>query len=143
MEIIVGSVILKNDKVLMVKEAKKECYGKWTFPAGHLEENETVFEGAKRETFEETGCEVELKKVFPIFIKRVEDVNRIMIHFLADLLKEGSILDRDEILEAKWIAVGELKKMKEDEFRSYAVAKQIIESLEKGNLYELDMIKDI
>lgn len=40
----------------MVKEAKKNCYGKWAFPAGHLEKNETIFEGVKRETKEETDA---------------------------------------------------------------------------------------
>lgn len=68
MEIISGTIILKNNKILMVKESKKECYGKWAFPAGHIEKNETIFEGAKRETIEETGCEVTLKKAFPILV---------------------------------------------------------------------------
>ena len=46
-EIIVGAIVVKNNKILMVKEAKKNCYGKWAFPAGHLEKNETIFEGVK------------------------------------------------------------------------------------------------
>ena len=33
MEVIVGTIILKDNKVLMVKETKKECYGKLAFPA--------------------------------------------------------------------------------------------------------------
>ena len=37
MEIIAGVIIVKNHKVLMVKESKKECYGKFAFPAGHVE----------------------------------------------------------------------------------------------------------
>ena len=68
MEIIVGTITVKENKILMVKEAKEECRGKWAFPAGHLENNESVFEGAKRETQEETGCIVELKKAFPILV---------------------------------------------------------------------------
>ena len=61
MEIIVGGIIEKDNKILMVKEAKKKCYGKWNVPAGHLEDGETIFEGTSRETFEETGCKVRLK----------------------------------------------------------------------------------
>ena len=37
MEIIVGGIIEKDNKILMVKEAKKKYYGKWNVPAGHLE----------------------------------------------------------------------------------------------------------
>lgn len=29
MEFIVGGIIEKDNKILMVKEAKKKCYGKW------------------------------------------------------------------------------------------------------------------
>lgn len=29
MKIIVGGIIEKDNKILMVKEAKKKCYGKW------------------------------------------------------------------------------------------------------------------
>ncbi len=42
MKIIAGCIIEKDNKILMVKEAKKKCYGQWNFPAGHLEGNETV-----------------------------------------------------------------------------------------------------
>ena len=48
----------KNNKILMVKEAKKKCYGQWNFPAGHVEENELVTDAAIREAYEETGCKV-------------------------------------------------------------------------------------
>ena len=68
MEIIVGTITMKENKILMVKEAKEECYGKWSLPARHLEKNETIFEGAERETLEETGCKVELKKALPILV---------------------------------------------------------------------------
>lgn len=40
MEIITGIIIVKDNKVLMVKESKKECYGKLAFPAGHVEDGD-------------------------------------------------------------------------------------------------------
>lgn len=54
MIIIAGCLIEKDNRFLMVKEAKKKCYGQWNFPAGHLEENETIKEAAIREVYEET-----------------------------------------------------------------------------------------
>ena len=42
MEIVSGCVIKRNNKILMVKEAKKICYGKYNFPAGHVDENELI-----------------------------------------------------------------------------------------------------
>ncbi len=143
METIVGSIILKENKILMVKESKKACYGKWAFPAGHLEKNETIAEGAKRETLEETGCKVELEKVFPVFIINTEDVNVVMIHFLANLIEEDAEYKTDEILERKWISIEEMKSMEKNEFRSYAVVKNILESIEKNEFYKADIIKEI
>ena len=61
MEIIVGGIIEKDNKILMVKEAKKKCYGKWNVPAGHLENGETIFEGL---------LEKYLKKIFHLTKKK-------------------------------------------------------------------------
>lgn len=143
MEIIVGTIILKEGKILMVKEAKKECRSKWAFPAGHIEKNESIFEGAKRETLEETGCKTELKKAFPIIVHNSEKMNIMMFHFLADLMEDGLEYFTDEILETKWLTLNEIKNMKEDEFRSYPVIKTIIDSLENEKLYDLETIKNL
>lgn len=46
--------IKKDDKWLMVKNK----FRSWEFPGGHKENNETKFETAKREAFEEAGVEI-------------------------------------------------------------------------------------
>ncbi len=144
MEIITGTIILRGNKVLMVREAKKECYKQWSFPAGHIEKNETVFEGAERELLEETGCTAILKKAFPVLVHNTNDDRSIlMVYFLADLEKSGLKYDTDEILETKWIDINEIRNMREEEFRSYPVIKNIIESLEERKLYELDVYKNL
>lgn len=53
--IIVGTVIVEDDKVLMVKETKEDVKGLLNFPAGRLEKDETLIEGTLREIKEETG----------------------------------------------------------------------------------------
>lgn len=143
MEIIVGTITMKDDKILMVKEAKKECYGKWAFPAGHIEKNETAMEGAIRETLEETGCKVKIKKSFPIFFKNTNDMHIIMIHFLANLEEEKQQYNQNEILEKKWIHINEIKKMQHKEFRSFAVVNQIINDIESKNLYTTEIVKNM
>lgn len=49
MKVIVGGIIEKEGKYLLVQEAKKKCYEKWNFPAGHLDFNESLEQGAIRE----------------------------------------------------------------------------------------------
>ena len=118
----------------------REKLNDFSFPKGHLEENETIFEGVKRETKEETGCDIELKQVFPII---TNGKNIIMIHILADLVNDSIQYNKDEIIETKWIELEELKKMKDDELRSYPVVDFIVQNLEKKRLYELDMIQNL
>ena len=42
MAYIVCGVVIEQDKVLMIQEAKPSCRGQWYLPAGRMEENETI-----------------------------------------------------------------------------------------------------
>ena len=52
--LIVGTVCIKNEEVLLCKRNIEPRFGKWTLPAGFMENAETLQEGALRETKEET-----------------------------------------------------------------------------------------
>lgn len=45
---VVGAIIEKNGKILLVKETKKGCKGKWSYPAGWIDIGENVIDAAKR-----------------------------------------------------------------------------------------------
>ena len=119
MKVISGCVIIRDNKILMVKEAKKKCYGQWNYPAGHVDEFEKITDAAIREVFEETGCKVKLKGVLPIVSLDLEKETHILVRFMADILEENIKFDKDEILEVKWIDIEEIKNMTEKELRGY------------------------
>lgn len=108
MKVIVGGVIEKDGKYLLVQEAKKKCYEKWNFPAGHLDFNESLKDGAIREIKEETGCDVEFEGVCFIGNKTLEDDLFIMIVFNAKLINEDIKFDKEEILDVKWFDYDEI-----------------------------------
>jgi len=56
----VGGIVLKGDKVLLVKRGKQPGYGKWSIPGGMVELGETLQEAIQREIREECSIEVEL-----------------------------------------------------------------------------------
>lgn len=141
MQIIVGGIIQKEDKILMVKEAKKKCYGKLNIPAGHLEDGETIFEGAIREIFEETGCKVELTNMLPIINDEFENDTFIIIIFLAKLLEEKIGFSSEEILETKWIKKEELKTMNNETLRDAKLVHQILQFLGQEKVYPLNIIQ--
>ena len=116
--VIVGGVIERDGKFLLVQEAKEKCRGKWNIPAGHLDSNETIFDGAKREIKEETGCNVELTGVLQIGNRVLEDDVLVSVIFSTKLLDDNITYDSNEILDIKWFTWEELINMK-DELRSY------------------------
>ena len=141
MQVIVGGFIEKEGKVLMVQEAKKKCYGKWNFPAGHLEEGETIYDGAIREIFEETGCRVRLTNVLPIINTELEDVNFILINFVAELIEENIKFNKEEILDVKWLNKRDIEKMDYTSLRDEKLIKRTLEIFEENKLYPLDIIE--
>ena len=140
MKVIVGGIIKKDNKILMLQEAQEKCYGKWNFPAGHLEDGETIFEGAIREIYEETGCKVKLTKVLPILSTKKN--SRIMIVFIADLLEENIKFDTSEILDVKWFVIEDIKNMPEKDLRNKKMLLEMINHLEENEVYPLEVIKE-
>ena len=108
MPIIVGGVLEKDGKYLLVQEAKEECYGKWNLPAGRLEPNETIFEAAKREIKEESGLNVELAGVCQIGNIKHESDAFVSVIFSAKVLDGDIKPNPDEILGVKWFSYEEL-----------------------------------
>ena len=68
----VKALIFRNGKVLLVKHVSpKSGFTWWAFPGGGVEEGETIFAAAERETFEETGLTVKAVRVK--FIRQLLD----------------------------------------------------------------------
>lgn len=141
MDVIVGGIIEKDNKILMVKEAKKKCYGKWNVPAGHLENGETIFEGAIRKIFEETGCKVRLKNVLPIMSKDTEDTTLLIITFITEVLEENISFNKEEILDVKWISKEELQEMSNEKLRDKKCIEITLNALKENKVYPLDSVK--
>ena len=112
--VVVGGVIEKDGKFLLVQEAQETCRGKWNIPAGHLDPNETIFDGAKREIKEETGCNVELTGILQIGNKVLKDNVVVSVIFQAKLLDNNITYDPNEILDVKWFTYEKLINMKEE-----------------------------
>lgn len=138
--VIVGGVIERDGKFLLVQEAKEKCRGKWNIPAGHLDSNETIFDGAKREIKEETGCNVELTGVLQIGNRVLEDDVLVSVIFSTKLSDDNITYDSNEILDIKWFTWEELINMK-DELRSYNWIINSIKALIENKMADIDLVK--
>lgn len=143
MVIIAGCVIVRDNKILMVKEAKKKCYGQWNFPAGHVDELEKITDAAIRETYEETGCKVKLTGVLPICsVDMNNGETLVMVRFTADILEENIKFDTEEILDVQWLDIKDVKSMTDKELRGHDTSIQFIRDFEDGKIYQLDIFNN-
>lgn len=71
-KVIVGCLPTVGDKILLCKRAIEPRYGKWTLPAGFMENGETSADGAARETWEEAAA-----KAVDLVLYRIFDVPHI------------------------------------------------------------------
>jgi ADP-ribose pyrophosphatase YjhB (NUDIX family) len=83
---VVGTVPAWGDKVLLCKRNIEPRLGKWTLPAGFMELNETVAEGAARETVEEAGAQFEMQELFTLI--SVVHVGQVHLFFRARLTSD-------------------------------------------------------
>ena len=117
MKVIVGGIVEKDGKYLLVQEAKEKCYGKWNIPAGHLDFGESLVHGAVREIKEETGCDVKATGIAYIANRILKDDLFVMIIFTTELLNENIENDKNEILDVKWYSYDEIENKINNELR--------------------------
>ncbi len=95
---VVGCIPEAEDRILLCRRSIEPCYGRWTLPAGYLENGETVAAGAKREAFEEARARVEI--LAPYALYNICHVNQIYLMFRARL-KDNNFRAGTESLEVK------------------------------------------
>ena len=84
-KIVTGCLPVWKDSVLLCKRAIKPRRGYWTVPAGFMELDETIQQGAERETWEEARARVEIQAPYSMF--NLPHVNQLYIIFRARLQK--------------------------------------------------------
>jgi ADP-ribose pyrophosphatase YjhB (NUDIX family) len=83
---VVGTVPYWGEKILLCKRNIEPRWGMWTLPAGFMELNETVAEGAARETVEEAGAEFEMEGLFTLV--NIPRVGQVHLFYRARLLSD-------------------------------------------------------
>lgn len=126
-----GGIVIKNGKVLLIKNAALRDPNKayWGFPKGHINPGEKSEAAALREIKEETGIEVEIVKKLGdsryIFTKDGEKIFKVVVYFLFEYVS-GDLKAQDlEVLEVKWAdpeeAMEKLSFTKDKEFLQKAL----------------------
>ena len=87
-KIVTGCIPEWQDKILLCKRGIEQRYGLWTLPAGFMENNETVAEGAARETMEEANARADELTLFGIF--SMPYISQVYMMFHGELVSDIS-----------------------------------------------------
>lgn len=101
-KIVTGALPVAPDgRILICKRAIEPRLGYWTLPAGFLENEETVQEGAAREAREEAFAEIEIGLMLGMF--NIPRISQVQILFLARLLNPDTVRPGPESLEVRLV----------------------------------------
>ena len=132
-----GGIVREDEKLLMVKVENLEGQLIWTFPKGHIEKGEKAPEAALREVEEETGYRCEILNPFDKaeywFKREGQLVKKSVTWFLMKPLKKTGTHDAEEILETRWVTMGEAQTL-----TKYKSDKQILSKLKKLMVSEVE-----
>jgi len=83
-KMVIGAIPSMDNKILMCRRAIEPCVGRWTLPAGYLENNETIEECALRESIEEAWAK--LDNLQPYALLNLPFINQVYFIYRADLV---------------------------------------------------------
>lgn len=77
-KIVVGSVVVWEDRILLCRRAIDPRLGFWTLPAGYMELNESAVQAAAREAWEEAQAAITIDGLLAVYsIPRISQVQLI------------------------------------------------------------------
>src|SRR4030042_6816040 len=106
---VVGAILERNGKILLVKEAQGRGKGKWSQPAGWIDVGENPIDAVKREVEEESGFGFIPKYVLGIYSLVRKDIERdgsnphpIKIIFIGNIIETKNRNLHDDVSETRW-----------------------------------------
>jgi 8-oxo-dGTP diphosphatase len=113
----VGTVIIDQDRVLLVKRGSPPLLGEWSLPGGVVELGETLRAAAEREAVEETGLIVKAGEVLEVLDRIIPgkdaapQYHYVLIDFLCTV-KGGNLRAGGDAEDVAWADASELGKFK-------------------------------
>ena len=80
---VAGAVAIYGSRFLLCRRNIEPRSGFWTIPAGYLELNEDLMNGAIRESEEEANAQIEIRRLLAIY--SIPHISQTQVIFLADL----------------------------------------------------------
>ena len=128
-----GAIIYKEENAELKFLLVHQNNGHFSFPKGHMEENETEIETALREIKEETNLDAKLDTNFRILISYFMESKKTLkeaVYFIGTPLNDDLKAQEGEILNCDWYSYDEvMEKLEFDNIKE--VFKKAYKSIKK------------
>jgi len=133
-------VMIQNDKGEVLLGLRKNSHGagEWSFPGGHLEFGERIFEAAKREAKEETGLEIDEFELISV-ADEMRYIKTDGKHYLNIGIKgkysggEPKVMEPEKCKEWKWVSLNNLPD------NLFEGTELVINNFKKGMIYSTEL----
>ncbi|WP_282935282.1 NUDIX hydrolase [Paenibacillus sp. RC67] len=116
----VGALVVKDDKVLLVRRAQEPGKGNWTNPGGYIEQMEPIEETVVREVLEETGVHTKVKGIVALR-DQPRSIHNVYIAFEMDYVDGEPKADGIEVDGAGFFSLAEMETMQVANFTKWLV----------------------
>ncbi|WP_246427991.1 NUDIX domain-containing protein [Paenibacillus phyllosphaerae] len=106
----VGALVLKEDKVLLVRRAQEPGKGYWTNPGGYIEQLEPIHETIEREVLEESGVEAVASRIVAVR-DQPRGIHNVYLAFAMDYIAGEPVPDGVEVDAAGFFSLEEMQSM--------------------------------
>jgi 8-oxo-dGTP diphosphatase len=117
-QVAVGALVIKDEKILLVKRGKPPSQGLWALPGGRVNWGETLAQAAEREVLEETGIAIKASHIIYTFDSITRDENGIVLfhYVIIDFLAHPTRpvthpIPADDAEDARWLTLAQLRKL--------------------------------
>lgn len=132
--VVTDSIIVKDDKILLIKRAAHlVAGGKYGMPGGYLDRDETVPQGALREALEETGWECKIKQLLGVVDspQRGDDRQNVGFIFWLEPIKQVAEPDH-ETDGMEWFPLDKLPPLEQIGFDHGKIIETFIKTTLQG-----------
>ncbi|KRE49010.1 NUDIX hydrolase [Paenibacillus sp. Soil522] len=116
----VGALVVKEDKILLVRRAQEPGKGKWTNPGGYIEQLEAIQDTVQREVMEECGVQAIVKSVVALR-DQPRSIHNLYVAFEMEYVSGEPAPDNVEVDAAGFFTLQELKSMDVASFTQWLV----------------------
>jgi ADP-ribose pyrophosphatase YjhB (NUDIX family) len=103
----IDAVIIKEDKILLIKRGANPFKGFWALPGGYVEWDESVEDAVKREVQEELGVIIESSRLIGVYSKPERHPKQV-INMAHAVSISGTPTAGDDALESQWFSLNDM-----------------------------------